>query len=54
MLKIDSFLKGFVCGFGGFWAVYFAFMYLINVMLWFVTDESEMVYQPIWNIFNLM
>ena len=51
---LNGLINGFIKGFIGFWAVYFFIMFNLNVMLWFVTDESEEFYQPIWNVFNLM
>lgn len=53
MLK-NNFVKGFIKGFLGYWATYAYFMFMINIVLWFMTDESKEFYQPIWNIFDLM
>ena len=50
---MKEFVKGVINGFVGAWAVYFVTMFLINGLLWFCTDESEMFYQPVWNIFKL-
>lgn len=46
--------KGIMYGFCGFWGLYFMFMFMINTLLWWCTDESEMFYQPVWNIMKLM
>lgn len=51
---MKNFNKGVIFGFIGSWFVYFTFMCFINMILWFCTNESETVYQPIWNVFNLM
>ena len=51
---MKSFNKGVIFGFVGSWFVYFTFMFFVNMILWFCTNESEMFYQPVWNIFKLM
>lgn len=51
---MKNFNKGVIFGFSGFWIMYFIFMLFVNTILWFCTDESEMLYQPVWNIFKLM
>jgi len=48
---IRNFTKGLFFGFLGFWGIYFLFMFFLNMLFWFLTDESDMYYQPIWNIF---
>ena len=47
-------LKGIIYGFCGSVAAYFVFMFFINTLLWWCTDESEIFYQPVWNIMKLM
>ena len=51
---MKDFIKGLFIGFCGFWTAYFAFMFVVNFILWICWDESEVFYQPVWNIFKLM
>ena len=50
---MKDFIKSMVLTFVICVVVYFAVMFFINSAMWLVTDESEQVYQPVWNIFNL-
>lgn len=51
---MNSFLKSFSISFIGAWIGYFGFMLLINILLWFCWNETKELYQPVWNIFNLI
>lgn len=57
-MNFKYFMQGVVKGFLGFYAgaaaFYAAMLFIVNTVLWICWDESEMFYQPVWNIFKLM
>lgn len=51
MMKM--FLKNMFKGFVYTWAAYSIIMFYFNIWMWLFSDESEQVYQPVFNIFNI-
>lgn len=50
---MKNFVKNMIKGFVWTWVVYGVVMFYFNIIMWIFTDESEQVYQPIFNIFNM-